>query len=200
MSKIVFETPVIRIRAEKIRFPRVCPVCTAPARSTTRVTATPGRKEYISPSYRLGFTPSAKKRLGIQPPESRTFLVPVCSDHQYEGGNDWRFRSLCMCFNGILFSIVFFSTLIFGSDLSIGRGINLWYFGLLGLFIISLIGSVLAFRPQPIQDAVRIMGFDRGARYVWFQFKNPEYRERFIQENAMDVELVKWIVKAPPKS
>ncbi|MBD3408034.1 MAG: hypothetical protein GF411_18080 [Candidatus Lokiarchaeota archaeon] len=200
MSKIVFDEPIIRIRQEKIRFPKICPVCTEPATKKTRVTIVPGKKEYITPSHRPGFTPSQRRRLGFKPPETRTFLIPVCEDHYFYDESDCRFRSTCVCFNGILFSVVLFATFISGNDLSVGRGLNLWYVGLLSIFIISLIGSAIAFRPKPIQDAIRVVGFDLGAQHVWLKLKNPEYQERFVEENAMNVDLVKWIIKAPSRT
>ena len=53
----------------------------------------------------------------------------------------------------------------------------------------------MAFRPNVLESAVKIIGFDFDVQYVWFYLKNAEYRRRFIEENEMNAELVSWIVK-----
>jgi hypothetical protein len=54
----------------------------------------------------------------------------------------------------------------------------------------------IAFMPNALARAVRIVGFDAGMQNVMIAFKNPEYRDEFMQENQMTADLVSWILKA----
>ncbi|MHA2071006.1 MAG: hypothetical protein ACW985_04410 [Candidatus Thorarchaeota archaeon] len=51
-------------------------------------------------------------------------------------------------------------------------------------------------RPGPVEDAIKIIGFDGGFQHIWIQFKRTQYRDEFMKENAMTAELVKWIQRA----
>ncbi len=55
--------------------------------------------------------------------------------------------------------------------------------------------SWIAFRPNVLQRAVKIVGFDPGMQNILIVFKDKPYRDMLIQENPMTTELVSWIVK-----
>ena len=59
----------------------------------------------------------------------------------------------------------------------------------------EIILGYFSFRPNALESAFEIVGFDFDVQYVWLKLKNPDYREKFVQENPMNVELVNWIIK-----
>jgi len=96
------------------------------------------------------------------------------------------------------FSIVAltFALLTLGSNLWLGKTSDAWVYGVVILAIASFILSIAAFRPKPIESAVRIVGFDAGFQNIWLDFKNRAYRDEFMKENPMTAELVSWILRA----
>ena len=62
-------------------------------------------------------------------------------------------------------------------------------------FGFSLFLTWIAFRPNALQRAVKIIGFDPGMQNILLVFKDEMYRETVIQDNPMASELVSWIVK-----
>ena len=89
-----------------------------------------------------------------------------------------------------------FALFAIGGDLWIGRALNPVSLAILVLFPLSLLVTILAFRAGPLAGAVKVMGFDSGFQNVWFQFKREDYRDAFMEENAMTAELVSWIIRA----
>jgi hypothetical protein len=194
--KKVFKEPIVRVKAAGIHFPKVCPVCGNPARAKTRMTTIPNKKTWLRPSWDPAFTPSARRRFGISAPPSSTFLIPVCEEHVIEDESDCRYRTLCMICNGIVIAIAVFSLMSVGSDLWLGRGFSVWGYIAALLIITTMASTLLAFRARPLEASVKIVGFDYAAQYVWIAFRDPEYRRRFLEENEMNAELVRWIVRA----
>jgi hypothetical protein len=56
--------------------------------------------------------------------------------------------------------------------------------------------TAIAFRPNVLERAVRIIGFDPGMRNVLLAFTSPRYREEFLNANQMNAELVTWIMRS----
>jgi len=59
-----------------------------------------------------------------------------------------------------------------------------------------MIMTAIAFRPNALARAVKIIGFDVGMQNILLAFKSDSYRDEFIKENSMHSELVRWILKA----
>jgi len=184
-----FSDPIIRISADRIRFPDLCPVCCRKAAAHSIVAAQPG-------SQWQGARDAYWSRRASGPSHGiiRTFSVPVCNSHFISDDSEWRGRSLCMLMNGIMVAVLLFATFVAGGSYWQGRGVPSWYAYLLTLFMIMAIGSGLMMRGQPLQRAINIIGFDCEVRYVWLDLKNREYREMFLSENRVNAELVSWIV------
>ncbi len=182
-----FEDPIIRIGIEDARFPRMCPICGKPADRISKVSAAPNGNPHLS--YRT----SVKARL--LDPKTKTLLVYVCEDHYQSDDGRERSKFLCALFNGLMISLLLIGFMSTGGDLWYGRPINPVFFMTIGLFVLGLILSLPTFGPGPLESAVKIIGFDAGFRNIWIQMKNNEFRDRFIQENALKVELVRWIKK-----
>jgi hypothetical protein len=191
-----FDPPIVKVPAERVNFPDICPVCTSEATERVRVVAYPDKRGYLRPGWNPGHTPSARRRLDLPTPESRTFLVPVCEDHYYTGDVDWRLKTICVLANGISFSLLFFAWLNFANALTNESGIQWWIFGAGIFFAVTILAIPLAFGMNKLQKSLRIVGFDPAAQNVWIQLKNDEYREEFLKENAMDTELVSWVKRA----
>ncbi|MBE0526989.1 MAG: hypothetical protein IH631_08610, partial [Candidatus Thorarchaeota archaeon] len=76
-----------------------------------------------------------------------------------------------------------------------GRPIPFWSMASSAFFAFSMFLTWLAFRPNALQRAVRIVGFDPGLQHILLVFKDKSYRDTVIQDNPMSTELVSWIVK-----
>ncbi len=191
-----FNPPIVKVPAEKVHFPDICPVCTSEATNRIRVLAYPNKEQYLRPGWNPGHTPSARRRLDIPTPDSRTFLVPVCSDHYHIGNIDWRLKIMCVLGNGISFSLLFFAWLNLANALMMESRIQFWIFGAGIFFAVTILAIPLAFGRNKLRNSFQIIGFDSDAQNVWFQLTNDNYRERFVEENAMDAELVNWVKRA----
>jgi hypothetical protein len=128
--------------------------------------------------------------------EKKSFLIQVCENHHAIDDGEMRMRAITSFLLTVVASVSIFVIMFTGADYWAGRGISSWvytYFLVLGA---SILVGVIAFRPNALESAVNIIGFDFDVQYVWFKLKDSEYRNRFIVENEMSAELVNWIVKA----
>ncbi len=194
-SRETFKHPIIRIHISKARFPKMCPVCGIKCSETTRLTASTNRRRYLRPYWDPNFARSGK-RMNPGNPETRSFIIPVCEDHKRPDVGEANYRILCTLGDGIMFCVFFFAVLIAGGDLWSGRTVSTSFYATAAIFFASLFVTALAFRPNILRSSVRIIGFDLDFQYIWLDFRNTEYREAFIKENQMNVELVWWVVKA----
>jgi hypothetical protein len=64
------------------------------------------------------------------------------------------------------------------------------------IFFFALGITILAFRAGPLRNAIRIVGFDTGVQNVWLAFNRADYREAFIEANAVHAEEIRWIVRS----
>ncbi len=191
-SKETFKDPLVRIRVSRVRFPKMCPVCGEEATHTNQVVTTPTKTQFLS----LGpMTPYERRRIGIPTPEVKTFHVYVCEDHGLDDGGIMRFRAASSFYASLALSMLVFAIMVIGSDLWLGRPLTLWT----GLFLVfvgtTMILAFVAFRPYGLEAAFKIIGFDYDLRHVWLQLQNPSYREAMFRMNAMDAELVSWIMR-----
>ena len=191
----VFEKPIVRVTMGKIQFPRICPVCGSRATKALRVTTMPGRKQYLRPSWDPMNIPSVRKRLDMTLGNPMALLVPVCEDHFYSSDDDCRYKLLCLISDGILMAMLAFALMIIGGDLWQGQASSFWVYAVVTLAVASFIITVVAFRPRPIEAAVRIVGFDPGLQNIWLDFANRSYQDAFLNENPIYSELVSWIIR-----
>ena len=92
-------------------------------------------------------------------------------------------------------SVSIFVIMFAGADLWAGRELSPWVGSYLLVLGASVLAGIFVFRPNPLEDAFNIIGFDFDVQYVWLKLKDPQYRNNFISENEMNAELVNWIVK-----
>ena len=128
-------------------------------------------------------------------PKSHTLLVHVCDEHYKSDEGDTNFKLLCFIGDGLLAAFLLFALLIAGSNLWIGRPIHPYFFLILGAFLIAIAVTIIAFRAGPLNNAVKIIGFDTGYQYVWLKFKRADYRNIVVEENPMHTELVAWVMR-----
>ncbi|MFW9908481.1 MAG: hypothetical protein ACFFEF_07890 [Candidatus Thorarchaeota archaeon] len=182
-----FKEPIVRIGIEDARFPRSCPVCGADGEHITRIWASPHKMG--NPRYPKRTSP----RIGSK--GTKALLVYVCDEHhQSDEGSD-NSRIACTVGNGLMVALLLFAILNAGGDIWAGRPINPIFFVVVFLFVIVIALSIAAFKPGPLERSIRVVGFDLGFQNMWLQFKRPEYRDQFLEENALKAELVRWISK-----
>ncbi len=193
-TKHVFDEPVVRVKTDSVRFPNVCPVCGVRATKISRIVFT-HRKEWLLRSWDPLYSRRGLRLRGLANPEMTSFRVPVCEDHYLTDESECRYRLLCTICDGLLIAVILFAAMSFFNALWAGHSPSVWVGVAIILSTVALIASYIAFSPRPFEDAVRIIGFDHGTAYVWFEFKNPEYRDLFYKENEMNAELVKWVIR-----
>jgi hypothetical protein len=191
--RLHFEEPIVRAKVNRIRFPNTCPVCGAPASKAARISATPRRKVWIRPYFDPRSYPWGKSQATDN--EGKSFLVGVCDDHSVSDNAELRARGLSSIVASIVAGISIFALIYAGADYWVGRPVSPWVFSYLIILGLSLLFVYLTFRPSALEEAFKIIGFDFDVQYVWFAISNSMYRDRFIQENPLDAELVSWIVK-----
>ena len=134
---------------------------------------------------------------GVKGKETRFFRVPVCADHYISEDEDHGgHKAYCIIFDVIGVALVFFAFIMASHDFRLGRPIPSWVYMILIIFVIMLAITRFVFNINPLESSIRIIGFDKNMINVWFEFENPEYRDKFIEENPMNAELVKWIIRA----
>lgn len=193
--KINFDKPIVRAKIGRIRFPTNCAVCGAPATTATWITTTPRRKQWLRPYWQMGFTPSQRGRLGLTLEEKKSFLVHVCDDHDYSDNGQWRLRSLMMLILSIIVCLSVFIFIFNVSNVLNGYGLSSWMRSFIVFSIIFLIIGYYAFKPNALEKAIQIVGFDFDVQYVWLHLMNESYRDKFLEVNPMNAELVNWIIK-----
>jgi len=142
------------------------------------------------------FSPYVRRKNGPQQPEMKVLPVQVCKDHANPDAGTDRYQALCIVVDGLLMGFLFFGLLFIGDSIWRGRPLTFWPFLFIGLFGLAMVLTAVAFMPNALAKAVRIVGFDAGMRNVLISFKSPTYRDEFMKENQMTAELVSWILKA----
>ena len=194
--KEYFDKPVVRVDTLKARFPRICPVCGSPATKIVRMKIASDMGRYLRDERAPTFSPYVQRNYGPQQHEMRVLPVQVCDDHEDPDAGTDRFQTLCIVVDGLLLGFLFFGLLFLGDRISRGQSLTLWPFLFIGLFVIAMGLTAIAFMPNALARAVRIVGFDAGMQHVMIAFKSAAYRDEFMQENQMTAELVSWIMKA----
>ncbi|MGY5865185.1 MAG: hypothetical protein RTV41_11335 [Candidatus Thorarchaeota archaeon] len=192
-----FDEPVVRVETLKARFPKTCPVCGSPAANIVRMrVATSGSKSFRRMRDYTIYSPYGRRGHSPHTPEMKVLPVQVCDDHEDPDAGTDRFQTLCIVVDGLLLGFLFFGLLFLGDRISRGQSLTLWPFLFIGLFVIAMGLTAIAFMPNALARAVRIVGFDAGMQHVMIAFKSAAYRDEFMQENQMTAELVSWIMKA----
>jgi hypothetical protein len=119
----------------------------------------------------------------------------VCENHYYTDTGVERYKTCCFIVDGFTMAFFFFGLMFLGDAFYRGRPIPFWSVAFSAFFTISMFLSWIAFRPNALQRAVKIIGFDPGLQNILLVFKNKGYRDMVIQDNPMSTELVSWIVK-----
>ncbi|MFW9797238.1 MAG: hypothetical protein ACFFE2_09370 [Candidatus Thorarchaeota archaeon] len=190
--KEFFDEPLVKVDFLKARFPKICPVCGASATTLVRLNIAKANKIPLRPS--LDYL--SPRRQWNKQHELKVLPIFVCENHSDPDSGTDRYQSLCLIIDGFLLAFVVFSLLMIGDRIARARPISLWSFLYFGLFGFAMLLTIIAFQPNVLEKAVRIIGFDSGMRNVLLAFKRPEYREQFLHENQMYAELVSWIKRA----
>jgi hypothetical protein len=139
----------------------------------------------------MGLGSSAKGK------ETRFFRVPVCDYHYISEDEDHgSHKAYCIIFDVIGVALVFVALIMTSHDLRLGRPVASWVYMVFVIFVLMLAMTRFVFNINPLESAIRIVGFDKNMINIWFKFKNLEYRDKFVEENPMNAELVKWIMRA----
>ena len=129
-------------------------------------------------------------------PEPKSFLIEVCQDHKISDDAEMRMRGLTTCIATIMFGSTIFALMFAGSDVWAGQPIAGWVYPYMIFLALTVFFGYIAFRPNPVEAAVKIVGFDFEMQHVWLQVKRQDYLDALMKENGISTELVNWVVKA----
>jgi hypothetical protein len=192
-ERVVFKEPIVRAETQRLRFPDICPVCGDPAEDLMPITIIPNQYKSLRPSLDYGPSYYVRKLDSSPTPVKKIFQIPVCAIHHYTDEGAGQYKSYCIVFDGLALVYLILSLLTFGNQFWSGNSPSPWVVFAAAIFTTFLIITYALFRPGPVEDAVKIIGFDGGFSHVWIQFKRAQYRDEFMKENAMTAELVNWI-------
>ncbi len=133
-KKHVFKQPIVRATFDKIRFPRICPICGDTATKSARITTTPGKKQELRPTWEAPWGYSQRRGMQIQQHETKTLLVHVCDVHYRSDTGDTNYKLSCFIVDGCLSIVLIFVLFIIGGDFWNGRPIHPYYFVFVGVF------------------------------------------------------------------
>ena len=194
-QKLYLDEPAVRVELSRVRFPKICPVCGDPASILSRITLSSRGSKYLSRTWDPYFTASSRVRAKLPQPKQRVLPIYVCENHYHTDDGEDRYKSCCFIVDGFALAFFVFGLFFLGDSFYRGRPIPFWSMAFTAFFGFSLFLTWIAFRPNALQRAVKIIGFDPGIQNILLVFKNEMYRETVIQENPMASELVSWIVK-----
>lgn len=194
-QRYYFEEPVVRINLARGHFPKICPVCGNKATKLARITIVAGRQQYLLRSWDPYYSPSIRRRQDLPKMKMKVLPIYTCDDHYFSDDGQERYKTLCIIIDGFAMAFLFFGLLFIGDSLNRGRSIGFWPMIFIAFFALSMFFSWLAFRPNLIERAVRIVGFDSGMQNVILEFRNKAYRDAVLEANPMSSELISWIVK-----
>jgi hypothetical protein len=95
-----------------------------------------------------------------------------------------------------MFGSTVLAVMFAGSDIWAGQPIAGWVYPYMIFLLLTAIFGYIAFRPNPLESAIKIIGFDFEMQHVWLQVKRRDYLDALMKENGMATELVSWVVKA----
>ena len=191
--RTLFDEPIVRAKVSRVRFPKACPVCGAPANKLARISTTSQRKVWLRPTWDPKFDMRGNNRL--ENAEIKSFVVDVCEDHEMSDNAEIKMRGLSTLLASIIASVSVFALIFAGSDYWAGRPVSPWVYSYIVILALSLVIGYLAFKPSPLEASIRIIGFDFERQHVWIKLKNLEYMQQLMAENPMNAELVNWVVK-----
>ena len=186
----------ISIKAERMHFPDICPVCSRPATDETMIAAI-STKEKIAASRmrswdRLYVSRSAySRRLLREGLNIRRMIVPVCEDHVISSIDRGRVRAIFGLLAGISFLgfIWHFSFIAFQiyDRLPIApiTWVVLLFYGVV-LFI-----SLHAIGPTAIDRAFKVVDTAYGGEFLLLRVKNREYADELVRLNPMTAKIVR---------
>ena len=194
-QKIYLDEPAVRIELSRVRFPKVCPVCGASASVLTRITLSSRGPSYLNRAWDPYYSSSVRVRQKLPQPKTRVVPLYVCDDHYYTDSGVERYKTCCFIVDGFAMAFFFFGLMFLGDAFYRGRPIPFWSMVFAAFFAGSLFLTYIAFRPNALERAVQIIGYDAGIQNILIVFKDKSYRDKVIQDNPMSTDLVSWIVK-----
>jgi len=196
-QKHYLDEPAVRIELSRVRFPKICPVCGAPASILSRITLSSRGSNYLNRAWDPYYTPSLSipARRKLPPPKLRVIPIYVCENHYYTDEGVDRYKICCFIMDGFAMAFFVFGLMFLGDALNRGRPVPFWSVVFAIFFGLSMFLSWFAFRPNALERAVQILGYDPGMQNILIVFRSQMYRETVIKDNPMCSELVSWIVK-----
>ncbi|MHA2024868.1 MAG: hypothetical protein ACW98U_03110 [Candidatus Thorarchaeota archaeon] len=192
-KRTIFQEPIVRAKVTRVRFPKTCPVCAAPASKYARISTAPRRKVWLRPHWDPRF--SVRRNKQLENDVGKSFIVDVCQDHEMSDNAELKLRGLSTLIASIIAGVSIFALIYAGSDYWAGRPVSPWVYSYIVILSLSLILGYVAFRPSALEASIKIIGFDFERQHVWLRLKNREYLEQLMSDNPMTVELVNWVVK-----
>jgi len=132
-QRTYFDEPIVRAKLTRVRFPKTCPVCGAPATKYAGISSSSRRKVWLRPQWDPRF--HVRRNRSVED-LSKTFIVDVCEDHEMADNAELKLRGLSMLIASIISGVSILALIYAGSDYWLGRPVSPWIYSY--IFILSL--------------------------------------------------------------
>ncbi len=174
----------IRVTVDRLRLPRLCPVCGTKANDYVRILLRDNKADDAgSFTANVMWSPYAHQWRRWGGGDVLTLSVAVCSAHRFSYDSVYRTRTVCLIAVAFTAVAALLSAGVISSALQLGTEVPLWSLALVALFVITLFSTGYVFRPAPVERAFRVLSFDPGSREIVVSLSNPAYRQAFLEEN-----------------
>ena len=186
----------ISLKAERMHFPEICPVCSRPATDETMIVAI-STKEKIAASQmrawdRLYVSRSAYSRQLLREGMNvRRLILPVCQDHVISSLDRGRVRAIFGLLAGFsLLGFIWHSAFIAFQIYDI-LPIAPITWGILLFYSTILVISLRAIGPTSIDRAFKVVDTAYGGEFLLLKVTNREYAEELVRMNPMTAKIVR---------
>ncbi len=182
---------LIRTKVSKVKFPKICPVCIGEPEDLVAITVRTG--ESIMDSYgwvSRSTLPSEGHKYRGPKEKAVVFWVPTCMKHGSKSVRTLRKKGLAVGAFFVLFYPILYYILGTLSALSSGRPIIGYLSGVLILLASMALMVLYGYFPRALERAIDFVEVDTMKDRLYLRFSNDEYRQEFLELNAMHSDTV----------
>ncbi len=177
----------------KIVFPEVCPVCMDEAEDLVALTIMESQDRWIESRSLVGGWMKSQNKVEVALQESRggiTFWIPACLQHGSDTITTPRKKIIAAIGFLLLIYPFIFYTLGIATALEFDRPLSGMLLSLILIICLIIIDIMYGFYPRALERSVKIENISRTKDRVIIILKNDDYRNQFLEQNALHAELL----------
>ncbi|MHA2424056.1 MAG: hypothetical protein ACXAEF_04665 [Candidatus Thorarchaeota archaeon] len=176
----------------KVVFPEICPVCMNEAEDLVALTMMETKERWTETRSLVGGWAKSQDRADVILEQARggtTFWIPACLQHG--SGSVTTPRKKTMSAIGFLFLLYPFIFYVLGiaAALEFSRPLTDYVMPLAIIFGLIVLDIAYGFYPRALERNLKIWDFSIAKDRVTIVIKNNEYRELFLEQNALHADL-----------